>query len=53
MKFNKLPKLVKKIDNTANYQEMKRAAMKQKQINASINKAADEAPKMPPTKRKY
>ena len=38
MKFNKAPRLVKKIDNMANYEQLKRAAMKQKQINASINK---------------
>lgn len=38
MKFNKQPKLVKKVDDVSTYEQLKRAAMKQKQINASINK---------------
>lgn len=37
-------------DILANYEQLKKAAIKQKQINASINKG-DEPPKMP-TKRK-
>lgn len=37
MKFNKQPKLVKKVDDTSYYEQMKKAALKQKQINASIN----------------
>lgn len=51
MKFNKPPKLVKKTDNLAGYEQLKKAAMKQKQINMSINKMEEPA-KMPPTKRK-
>ena len=49
MKFNKFPRLVKKIDNAANYEQMKRAAMKQKQINSSINKnpEGDNSSRMP------
>lgn len=38
-KFNKLPKLVKKVDDTTYYEQMKKAAMRQKQINSSINSA--------------
>lgn len=54
MKFNKMPKLVKKVDNPANYEQLKRAAMKQKQINASINKNEDNpSARMPPSKRTY
>ena len=54
MKFNKFPRLVKKIDNAANYEQMKRAAMKQKQINSSINKnpEGDNSSRMPPSKRR-
>lgn len=37
MKFNKPPKLVKKVDDVSAYEQLKRAAIKQKQINASIN----------------
>ena len=55
MKFNKPPRLVKKIDNAANYEQLKRAAMKQKQINASINKNEakneDTPGRLPPNKR--
>lgn len=52
MKFNKPPKLVKKTDNLAGYEQLKKAAMKQKQINMSINKNEEPA-KMPPTKRTF
>ena len=37
MKFNKPPKLVKKVDDISSYEQMKKAALKQKQINANIN----------------
>jgi hypothetical protein len=38
MKFNKMPKLVKKVDDGgSSYDQLRRQAMKQKQINASIN----------------
>lgn len=37
MKFNKPPKLVKKVDDSSYYEQLKKAALKQKQINASIN----------------
>ena len=30
--------MVKKVDDVSSYEQLKRAAMKQKQINASINK---------------
>ena len=51
MKFNKQPKLVKKVDNTAAYEQLKKAAIKQKQINASINKNEETPSKLPPNKR--
>ena len=52
MKFNKPPKLVKKAENSNTYEQLKKAALKQKQINSSINsKQLDEPPKIP-TKRK-
>jgi hypothetical protein len=37
MKFNKPPKLVKKMDDTLYYEQLKKNAIKQKQINTSIN----------------
>jgi hypothetical protein len=37
MKFNKQPKLVKKMDDTQYYEQLKKNAMKQKQINNNIN----------------
>ena len=38
------------MDNKANYEQLRKAAMKQKQINMSINKSEEPA-KLPPTKR--
>ena len=37
MKFNKPPKSVKKVDDVSSYEQIKKAALKQKQINANIN----------------
>jgi hypothetical protein len=37
MKFNKPPKSVKKVDDVNSYEQMKKAALKQKKINANIN----------------
>lgn len=57
-KFNKPPKLVKKVEDSAYYEQMKKLALKQKQINSSINsgKSLEEhkesKPPMP-TKRNF
>lgn len=48
MKFNKFPKLVKKVDDGSTYEQLKRAAMKQKQINASINNKVEEGKESKP-----
>jgi hypothetical protein len=55
MRFGKFPKLVKKQDNickymsdTAVYEQLKKAALKQKQVNSTINKEGNPNPGQPP-----
>jgi hypothetical protein len=57
MKFSKAPKLVKKMDDTHYYEQLKKNAMKQKQINSNINnntkEKIDECKPPIPNKRTY
>jgi hypothetical protein len=56
-RFGKVPRVVKKIEDKSGYEQLKKMAMRQKQLNATINntgttKVADQpTPPLPPSKR--
>ena len=54
-RFSKLPKVVKKVEDKSTYEQLRKNALRQKQLNDSINKTGvgkePEKPSMPPSKR--
>ena len=55
-RFSKLPKVVKKVEDKSTYEQLRKNALRQKQLNDSINKTGvgkePEKPSVPPSNKR-